>query len=140
MCEWLFQGMPFTIDQAEGYYGFIYEIVNNLNDKRYIGRKYLTKAATKQVNGKKKKIRKSSDWETYWSSSDILKAEVKEHGEENFTRTILYLCKTRSECNYMETREIFLRDALLKENYYNSWVSAKIHRAHVFGKFDITKG
>ena len=138
MSEWLYKNQPFTSEQAEGYYGFIYVIQNKLDGKRYIGRKYLTKAATKQVNGKKKKIRKASDWETYWSSSDILKAQVKELGEENFTREILYLCKTRSECNYMEAREIFIRDALLKETYLNGWVSAKVHKAHVFGKFEIT--
>lgn len=137
MSEWLYKNQPFTSEQAEGYYGFIYVIQNKLDGKRYIGRKYLTKAATKQVNGKKKKIRKASDWETYWSSSDILKAQVKELGEENFTREILYLCKTRSECNYMETREIFLRDALLREDYINAWVSAKIHKAHVFGKIEL---
>lgn len=135
--EWLFNGQPFTSEQANGYYGFIYQITNNLDGKKYIGRKYLTKAATKQVNGKKKKIRKESDWENYWSSSDLLKEQVKQFGEENFTREILFLCKTRSECNYMETREIFLRDALLKEEYINAWVSAKIHKAHVFGKFEV---
>lgn len=132
--EWLYNNQPFTPEQAEGYYGFIYLITNKLDGKKYVGRKYLTKAATKQVNGKKKKIRKSSDWETYWSSSDLLKEQVKTLGEENFTREILHLCKTRSECNYLETKEIFLREALLREDYINAWVSCKIHKAHVFGK------
>jgi hypothetical protein len=135
--EWLYKNQPFTVDQAEGYYGFIYLITNKLDGKKYVGRKYLTRAATKQVNGKKKKIRKESDWQNYWSSSDLLKEQVKTLGEENFTREILYLCKTRSECNYMETREIFIRDALLKEEYINSWVSCKIHKAHVFDKFEV---
>lgn len=125
--EWLYKNQPFTSDQTEGYYGFIYLITNKLDGRKYVGRKYLTRAATKQVNGKKKKIRKESDWQNYWSSSDLLKEQVKTLGEENFTREILHLCKTRSECNYMETREIFIRDALLKEDYYNKWVSVRVN-------------
>lgn len=134
MSEWVYQGRPFTEDDIGDSYGFIYEIVNLTNNRRYIGKKFFTKAKTKQVNGKKKKTRVSSDWQTYWSSSDELKADVKSLGGENFTRTILHLCKTRSECSYRETKEIFSRDALLKEDYYNSWVSCKIHKAHVFNK------
>ena len=137
MSEWLYNGQPFNSELADGYYGFIYIITSKVDGKKYIGRKYLTKAATKQVNGKKKKIRKESDWQTYWSSSDLLKEQVKQLGEENFTREILHLCKTRSECNYMETREIFIRNCLLSDEYINNWVSAKIHKAHVFGKFEI---
>lgn len=132
--EWSYQGRPFTEDDIGDSYGFIYEIVNLTNNRKYIGKKFFTKAKTKQVNGKKKKTRVSSDWQTYWSSSEELKADVKGLGEENFTRTILHLCKTRSECSYRETKEIFMRDALLKEEWYNSWVSCKIHKAHVFGK------
>ena len=134
MNNWTFKGKPITEQDVCGFYGFVYVIENKLDGKKYVGRKYLTKAATKQVNGKKKKIRKSSDWETYWSSSDLLKEQVKTLGEENFTREILHLCKTRSECNYLETKEIFLREALLREDYINAWVSCKIHKAHVFGK------
>lgn len=137
MSEWLYKNQPFTSDLAQGYYGFIYQITNKLDGKKYIGRKYLTQAATKQVNGKKKKIRKESNWENYWSSSDILKEQVKQLGEDNFTREVLYLCKTRSECNYMETREIFLKNALLSDDFIKAWVSCKIHKAHVFGKFEV---
>jgi len=134
MSDWVYQGRPFTEDDIGDSYGFIYEIVNLTNNRRYIGKKFFTKAKTKQVNGKKKKTRVSSDWEKYWSSSDELKTDVKSLGEDKFTRTILHLCKTRSECSYRETKEIFFRDALLKEEYYNSWVSCKIHKAHVFNK------
>ena len=60
--------------------------------------------------------------------------DVKKLGEENFSRKILYLCKSRSECSYRETKEIFIRDALLTTEYYNSWCSCKIHKAHVLNK------
>jgi len=126
---WYYDGVPFDDDGTS--FGFVYLIENLITGKKYIGRKYFSKAGTKQVNGKKRKIRKASDWETYYGSNETLKREVAEIGEHNFRRTILYLCKSRSECSYFETREIFIRDALLSENYYNDWVSAKIRKAHL---------
>ena len=116
--------------------GFVYLITHISTGRKYIGKKFFTKAKTKQVKGKKKKIRVASDWETYWSSSEELKAEVKLNGEDQYTREILHLCKTRSACNYWETWEIFNRHALLSENYYNSWVTCKIHKSHVLGKLN----
>jgi hypothetical protein len=126
---WYYDGVPFDDDGTS--FGFVYLIENLITGKKYIGRKYFSKAGYKQVNGKRKKIRKTSDWETYYGSNETLKKEVAELGAHNFRRTILYLCKSRSECSYFETREIFTRDALLSENYYNDWVSAKIRKAHL---------
>lgn len=132
--DWSYNGSPFTEEDVGNSYGFVYEIVNLTNNRRYIGKKFFTKAGTRQIKGKKKKVRLSSGWENYWSSSDELKADVKQLGDENFTRTILYLCKSRSDCSYRETKEIFIRDALLTDDYYNKWVSCKIHKAHVINK------
>lgn len=132
--DWSYNGLPFTEEDVGNSYGFVYEIVNLTNNRRYIGKKFFTKAGTRQIKGKKKKVRLSSGWENYWSSSDELKADVKQLGDDNFTRTILYLCKSRSECSYRETKEIFIRDALLTDDYYNKWVSCKIHKAHVINK------
>ena len=132
--DWSYNGSLFTEEDVGNSYGFVYEIVNLTNNRRYIGKKFFTKAGTRQIKGKKKKVRLSSGWENYWSSSDELKADVKRLGDDNFTRTILYLCKSRSECSYRETKEIFIRDALLTDDYYNKWVSCKIHKAHVINK------
>lgn len=137
MNEWTYKGQIFTEEQIENNFGFVYEITNLTNNRKYVGKKFFTKSGRKQTNGKIKKVRKSSDWQTYWSSSEELKTDVKLLGEENFTRTILYLCKTKSECSYRETKEIFIRDALLKEEYYNAWVSCKIHKAHVLNKIGV---
>ena len=131
---WLYNNTEFTENDIEGYFGFVYLIENNINGRKYVGKKFFTRAGTKQIKGKKKKVRLSSGWSNYWSSSKELQEDVKKLGEENFTRRILYLCKSRSECSYRETKEIFIRDALLSENYYNSWVSCKIHKAHVLNK------
>ena len=126
----------FNPDDAEGYLGFVYLITHNPTGRKYIGKKFFTKAGTRQIKGKKKKIRKTSDWETYWGSNTELQAEVTKNGEEQYTREILHLCKSRSECSYMETFEIFNRHALLNDSYYNSWVTCKIHKSHVIGKLD----
>ena len=132
--DWSYNGQPFKEEDVGNSYGFIYLIENLVNGRKYIGKKFFTKAGTRQIKGKKKKVRLSSGWENYWSSSDELKADVKTLGDDNFTRTILYLCKSRSECSYRETKEIFIRDALLTDDYYNKWVSSKIHKAHVINK------
>ena len=126
----------FNPDDAEGYFGFVYLITHNQTGRKYIGKKFFTKAGTRQIKGKKKKIRKASDWESYWGSNTELQAEVKQNGEDEYTREILYLCKSRSECSYWETFEIFSRQALLSDSYYNSWVTCKIHKSHVIGKLD----
>ena len=126
---WYYDGVPFDDDGTS--FGFVYLIENLITSKKYIGRKYFSKAGYKQVNGKRKKIRKTSDWEKYYGSNEILKKEVAELGAHNFRRTILYLCKSRSECSYWETFEIFSRHALLDESFYNDWVSAKIRKAHL---------
>ena len=132
--DWTYKGTLFDESMIGEHFGFVYEICNLVTKRRYIGKKFFTKAGTKQINGKRKKVRLSSGWENYWSSSEELKADVKLHGEQIFTRKILYLCKTKSECSYRETKEIFLTDALLKEVYYNKWVSCRIHKAHVLNK------
>ena len=126
----------FKLDNAEDYFGFVYLITHNSTGRKYIGKKFFTKAGTRQIKGKKKKIRKTSDWESYWGSNAELKAEVTKNGEEQYTREILHLCKSRSECSYWETWEIFNRHALLSNSFFNSWVTCKIHKSHVIGKIN----
>jgi hypothetical protein len=126
---WYYNGEPFEDDGTN--FGFVYLIENLITGKKYIGRKYFSKAGTKQVNGKKRKIRKSSDWATYYGSNETLKEDVSILGVDKFVRTILHLCKSKSECSYLETKEIFARDALLSDEYYNSWVTCKITSKHL---------
>jgi len=126
---WHYDGVPYEDDGT--HFGFVYLIENLITGRKYIGRKYFTLAGYKQVNGKKKKIRKPSDWQTYWGSNDTLKREIAEAGESNYRRVILHLCKSKSECAYWETYEILSRHALLSESYYNDWVTAKIRKDHL---------
>jgi hypothetical protein len=131
---WFYKNQEFTDEEIGDAFGFVYCITNLTNNRKYIGKKLFSKAGRKQVKGKIKKIRKPSDWLSYYGSNDELKKDVANLGAENFKREIIYLCQSRSECSYLETYEIFIRDALLREEYYNTWVTCKIHKAHVFGK------
>ncbi len=132
---WYFNNTPieFTESDMGDAFGFVYIITHIKSGRKYIGKKFFTKSKTKQVNGKKKKSRVSSDWLTYWGSNKELQADVLVNGEAEYTREIIHVCKTRSECSYWETFEIFNRHALLSENYYNAWCSCKIHKAHLGG-------
>jgi hypothetical protein len=126
----------FKEEDIQDHFGFVYLITHLGTGRKYIGKKFFTKSKTRQVKGKKKKSRVSSDWLTYWGSNTELQEEIKKNGEDKYTREILHLCKSRSECSYLETFEIFSRHALLSDAYYNSWVTCKIHKAHVLGKIN----
>lgn len=132
---WTYEGQEFT--DPDKYYGFIYEITNTINGKRYIGRKYFTAAKTRQVKGKKKRTRVESDWKDYWGSSKYLLADIEAYGVENFKREIIRLCKTRGECNYWETKLQFHYNVLeaKTENgewaFYNENIAVKYTRTNI---------
>lgn len=136
MAQWLYNseiydpGMDVT-DKAFPYQGFVYIIDNLANGRSYIGKKNFTFAKSRQVNKKKKRYRAESDWRDYYGSSDELKQDVEYYGPDKFRRTILYLCRSKGEMSYLEAREQFTRDVLLSEDYYNSWISARVRSAHL---------
>lgn len=136
---WIFEGSEFNEDTSK-YYGYVYLIENTINGKRYIGRKYFTKAGYKQVNGKRKKVRKVSDWEEYFGSNSELLKDVETYGADKFVRTILRLCKTRSECNYYETLYQFENRVLESDDWYNSWIQCKIHKRHIANVMESMNG
>lgn len=128
---WIYEGKDFNLEDHPDTYGFVYQIENINTGKKYIGRKFFTSAGYKQVKGKRKKIRKESDWRDYYGSSPALKEDIEKLGKENFKRTILRLCKTRGECSYYESKMILESDAILRSDFYNSWISCKIQSSHV---------
>lgn len=131
---WYYKDKEFTEEDINNCIGFVYLITNLLTNKKYIGKKLFTFSYKKTAKGKRpKKIRKESDWKNYFGSSIVLQNEVKELGSKNFKREILHLCKTKGECNYLELKEQIVRDVLLREDYYNEFVGAKIHGSHVKG-------
>lgn len=128
---WLQEDIEVSEAETFGFFGFVYKITHLETGRMYIGKKFFTKSKTKQVKGKKKKVRVPSDWENYWGSNKTLKEEIEKNGKEGYKREVLHLCKTRSECSYWETYEIFVRHALLSKNYYNEWVSCRIRKDHL---------
>lgn len=134
---WFYEEKEIDHELSNQYYGFIYCIEHLPSGKKYIGRKYFTKAATKQVKGKRKKIRKDSDWKDYWGSSTKLLEEIEKLGKDSFKRTIIRLCKTRGECNYWEAKLQFEQNVLCAtldngdEAYYNDNIMMKFTRRNI---------
>lgn len=123
--------------------GFVYLISNTTNGRRYIGKKLakFSKTTYKTVtlkNGtkKKKKIKSKvdSDWLDYYGSSIELNKDVEKLGKDNFTREILYYCKSKAECSYIEAREQFTHRVLESDDFYNGQISVRVHGSHIKGK------
>ena len=131
--NWTYNGKDFTEDLVGNNYGFVYQITNLTNGRKYIGKKFFYSAKTKQVKGKKKKYKASSNWQTYYGSSDNLTKDVLQLGHENFNREILYLCLTKGECGYLEAKEQFRNNVLETDNYYNSWIMVRVRKDHIKG-------
>ena len=130
---------------SEEVVGFVYIISNKLTGRKYIGKKLAkfsktTYKTVTQKNGikKKKKIRSKidSDWREYWGSSDELTSDIKKLGIEHFTREILYYCKSKSECSYIEAREQFSRQVLESADYYNGHIQVRVHGRQILNKLN----
>ena len=132
---WMMNGKPFELGELthKELYGFVYIITCKATNKQYIGKKFFWSSRTKQVKGKKKRSKVESDWKTYFGSNKTLLEEVQQRGEDNYTREILHLCKTKGECNYLEAHEQFTRSVLTTDQYYNDWIMVKVHRSHIKG-------
>jgi antitoxin component YwqK of YwqJK toxin-antitoxin module len=131
--NWQHNGIDFTEDLIGDNYGFVYQITNLTNGRKYIGKKFFYSAKTKQVKGKKKKIKVPSDWQTYYGSSAELTKDVLSLGNENFTREIIHLCLSKGDCGYLEAKEQFVRGALESDEYYNTWIMVRVRKSHLKG-------
>ena len=139
---WTFQNQP--VDTlSDDCVGFVYLITNTTNGRMYIGKKLAkfsktTQRTVKLKNGskKKKKIRTKvdSDWRDYYGSSPDLTRDVELIGKDKFTREILYYCKSKAECSYIEAREQFTRKVLESRDYYNGHIQVRVHGSHIIGK------
>ena len=139
---WLFEN-SLVETLPEDCVGFVYLITNKLTSRRYVGKKLAKFSKTtyrmvKLKNGKKKrkKIRGKidSDWQTYYGSNTELNKDVAELGIDNFTREILYYCKSKAECSYIEAREQFSRKVLETNDYYNGHIQVRVHGSHIINK------
>lgn len=129
--NWQYNGTDFTEDLIGDNYGFVYQITNLTNGKKYIGKKFFYSTKTKQVKGKKKRTKVLSDWQTYYGSSANLQQDVLEFGHEKFVREILHLCKSKGECGYLEAKEQFIRGVMESDDYYNTWIMVRVRKSHI---------
>lgn len=110
--------------------GFIYIITQKSTGNRYLGRKLLTKASSKQVKGVKKKTRKASNWLTYWSSSPKIKEWIKEAGgTDDFTREIILFVTSKGMLAYAEECALYMVGALESDLWINDNIRSKIYRS-----------
>jgi hypothetical protein len=130
---WTYQNQPVE-EIPEGHIGFVYLITNLQSGQKYIGKKLAQFKRTKPpLKGKRLKRRSTveSDWREYWGSSDRLNADVQSLGPENFTREILYLCKSKAEMSYLEAREQFERRVLESDDYYNGIINVRVGGSNI---------
>jgi hypothetical protein len=133
--QWIYQNEPVT-ELPEDCAGIVYLITNTESGRMYIGKKLARFKTTRyrmhtQKNGKKvrKKIRGAvaSDWADYYGSSDALSKDIEKLGRDQFRREILYYCRSKAECNYVEAREQFSRRVLESDQYYNGHIRVRVH-------------
>lgn len=126
---WLYNNKNITEDDVKGYVGFVYLIENLDNNKYYIGKKSLKKTKTYQKNKKKKRMLVESNWEQYTGSNDLLNEDIKSGNK--IRKTILKLCKNKTEMSYYEAKEQFSRDVLLDNNSYNQWIMVRARKSNL---------
>jgi hypothetical protein len=137
--SWSYQNQ-IVEELPEDCIGFVYIITNLISGRKYIGKKLAkfsktTYKTVKLKNGtkKKKKIRSKidSDWRDYYGSSPNLSKDIESLGTSNFSREILYYCKSKAECSYIEAREQFDRKVLESDDYYNGHIQVRVHGSHI---------
>ena len=127
--QWMFEGKP--VDELPNdCVGFVYEITNTTNGKKYIGKKLAKfKRSRPPLKGRKNKRRfkVDSDWRDYYGSSDALLEDIQKIGNDKFIREILFYCKNKGELSYVEAREQFARKVLESDDYYNGHIRVRVH-------------
>jgi hypothetical protein len=139
---WLYENTH--VEQLpEDCVGFVYLITNKISGRQYIGKKLAKFSKTtykvvklKNGNKKRKKIKSKieSDWQLYYGSNDQLNQDIMALGADNFTREILFYCRSKAECSYIEAREQFNHRVLESDDYYNGQIVCRIHGSHIKNK------
>ena len=127
--NWIYQGKE-IIELPTDCVGFVYQIKNLVNGRKYIGKKLARfKRSRPPLKGRKNKRRYKvdSDWQDYYGSSDELTIDVNTLGKNKFSREILFYCKSKAELSYVEAREQFARKVLESNDYYNGHIRVRVH-------------
>ena len=142
---WLYKNTQIQ-ELPEDCVGFVYLITNNLTGRKYIGKKLAKFSKTtykvvklKNGNKKRKRIKSKidSDWQLYYGSNEQLNKDILAQGADNFTREILFYCRSKAECSYIEAREQFNHRVLESDEWYNGHIQVRVHGSHIKGKTSI---
>ncbi|WWT39518.1 GIY-YIG_SF superfamily protein [Microcystis phage Mel-JY01] len=126
-----------VVDNTDDYESFVYLIINKLNNRKYIGRKFTKKRNKKKISEtslRRRIVITDSDWKYYKSSCDELKRDIEKFGEDNFEFIVLKWCKKRIEAIYLEVEYQVKNDVLTKKfqdgmyEYYNTNIMSKFYR------------
>ena len=97
----------------DAHLGFVYQIINKVSGKSYIGCKHLWKFS------KGKRVR-ASEWRKYCSSSKYVLEDVKKLGKRKFKFEVLMLCDNKRNLYYNEMKLQVELGVLESEDYYNA--------------------
>lgn len=126
--DWTYRGKKIIDDETAEFTGFVYIITCLDTGRKYIGKKLFRSLRKKTLKGKIKRVLTESDWHKYHGSSLELQRDVKELGEDKFTREILFLCKNKAEMSYRELKLQMKFDVVLKPTeYYNGFIGTRIN-------------
>jgi len=131
---WLYENKEIESieDMPDGTYGFVYEITHNQSGRKYIGKKVLYFNRTlPPLKGKKRKrkVVKESDWKNYFGSSKEIKEIISENRQSELQREILVYATSKKLLTYYETKFLFIKGVLEKENkYINDNILGKFYR------------
>ena len=123
---WTFDGKVFDSENIGDSYGFVY-IITTPDGQKYIGRKYFW--SVRKVKGKSRRQRSESDWKSYYGSSEVLKAKIKQSDKPLFKREIISLHSTKGRVNFEEVREQFAHEVLERDDYINDNINGKWMRS-----------
>lgn len=147
--NWLYSNKEVTEESIPNEaVGFIYIITHTPTNKYYIGKKSLESVRNVRIGKRelvkikeerkaigmsgrapiKKKVRKASDWEKYYSSNEWINEQVKEGKELEFKREIIQFCNSKKSLSYYEVHWMFKYDVLLDDNSLNGNVLGKFYR------------
>lgn len=135
---WTFNGEVFHSSDIQDHFGFVYIITCLQTGRKYVGRKYFWSFRTER--GKSRRTKMESDWKKYYGSCPELKDDIKKYGKPNFKRVIISLHKTKGQCNYEETRQLFYYNVLTEATsdgtpaFYNSNILGRYMRKDYFAR------
>jgi hypothetical protein len=129
MKPWLYKNKEVT--KVEDFnepnlFGFIYRIDNLKTGQYYVGKKFIIHNTKRKIGKKEKaliegkgrrpnfeRVKKESDWKTYFSSSEIIKEDVKQNGTDHYKREIIQLAFSKKHLSYLEIKLQFQLDVLV---------------------------